>query len=635
MSTNIDIKLRADAKSAKTGLDVTAHAAENAAEKVAELNQTSAHGSKLAAVFRENAKAVEEQAAAFREASQAAKQKLKLEKDMAKLAELREKNSLGGQFRGMMGGALGKFAPLAATAGFVKLVGDASMAAAPVEQQEARLRVSAGDGYSSVRSGVQELVSSYAQDEVTLLRQADRLLRAGMSSEQAVKAMESAVVAAAGDAGKMESILETLAEAASRGYLEEDLLGELDKAGISFRTTLQEHLGMTKEQLDSALSAGAIDVSNYFAVIDKLTGKGTDAQKAAEDAMKTTGGLWAQIKKQSEQAFADAGKILNDAIVRPLGEKVLPWLQKAAGWLSSVAETGEGEFISETPSSYQKFAEEHGYVEQENPKEDLATAQKKKEESAARAARLRQDRTKLLTARNQERWESMELGEKRTIIGRNTGLGQDVTSEALKERLQKHPVFAKLASGEEVTADDEQNYNMLSGQLKHLEMLEKQEAAVARQRQQVEQITQEYESRKAMLQAELEGDDEKLRQLQAEEEIRKRIEGYKAKGVDAETAKKMVKEEVMLETDVTKKKAAQQQAQQAAPQQPQPSANGWIQSSLASVGGGGVRIRQYESAGLKTAQNTEKNTAAIVTKMNDLVTAVNKLQTAPAAMVLP
>lgn len=260
MSTNIDIKLRADAQSAKTGLNVTARAAENAAEKVAELNQTSAQGSKLAAVFRENAKAVEEQAAAFREATTAAKQKLKLEKDMAKLAELREKNSLGNQFHGMMGGALGKVAPLAATAGLFKLASDASVAAAPVEQQEARLRVSAGNGYSSVRSGVQELVSSYAQDEATLLRQADRLLRAGMSSEQAVKAMESAVVAAAGDTGKMEALLDSLTEAASRGYLEEDLLGKLDEAGISFRTTLQEQLGMTKEQLDSALSAGAIDV---------------------------------------------------------------------------------------------------------------------------------------------------------------------------------------------------------------------------------------------------------------------------------------------------------------------------------------------------------------------------------------
>lgn len=359
--------------------------------------------------------------------------------------------------------------------------------------------------------------------------------------------------------------------------------------------------------------------------------------------MKTTGGLFAQIKKQSEQIFADAGKILNDAIVRPLGEKVLPWLQKAAGWFSSFAETGEGEFISETPSSYQKFAEEHGYIEQEQSKEGLAAAQKKQEEAAAqkkqeeaaaRAARFRQERAKQRNARNQEQWESMDLGEKRELIGRNTKLGQDVTSEELKEKLRSHPVFAKLAADETITAEDEQNYNMLSVQLEQLKILEKQEAAVAHQRKNVEQITQDYENRKELLQAELAGDEEKVRQLQAEEEIRKRIEGYEAKGVDAETAKKMVEEEVKLEADVTKKKAAQQEAQQAAQPQLQPPANGWIQTSLASVGGGGVRIRQYESAGLKSAQNTEKNTAAMVTKMNDLVIAVKNLKTSNA-MVLP
>ncbi|MBQ9830550.1 MAG: hypothetical protein IJO38_09425 [Akkermansia sp.] len=633
MSTEIDLKLKADARNAQAGLQVTARAAEEAAAAVQELNRHSAQGSKLADIFRENAKAVEEQAAALRDANRAAKEQAKLEKDMAKLAELREKNSLGGQFRGMMGGALGKFAPLAATAGLVKFGVEAAMAAAPVEQQEARLRVSAGDGYSSVRSGVQELVSSYAQDEVTLLRQADRLLRAGMSSEQAVKAMESAVVAAAGDAGKMESILETLTEAASRGYLEEDLLGELDKAGISFRTTLQEHLGMTKDELDSALAAGAIDVSNYFAVIDKLTGKGTDAQKAAEDAMKTTGGLWAQVKKQSEQAFADAGKILNDAIVRPLGGKVLPWLQKAAGWLSSIAETGEGEFISETPSSYQKFAEEHGYSEPPaKTAEQLAEEKKLAEAAAARAEKIKALRKAVLDAANAEAWADMDLGKKRDLIGRNTGLGQDVTSAALKEKLLNHPAFAKLAAGEELTIDDEQNYDMLQRQLKHLQTLEKQEEAARKQKAVLDEIMENAEHRQALLQAELAGDDERLRKLQAEEEVRKKIADLRAKGVDAETARKLVEDELSLQAQVAEKKAAQQ------PQQPQtyqgPESKGFIQTSLANVGGGGIRIRQYESAGLKAAQNTEKNTAEAVTRLNDLISAVKNINVSGNAVLV-
>lgn len=633
MSTEIDLKLTADARNAQSGLQVTARAAEEAAEAVQELNRHSAQGSKLADIFRENAKAVEEQAAALRDANRAAKEKAKLEKDMAKLAELREKNSLGGQFRGMMGGALGKFAPLAATAGLVKLGVEASMAAAPVEQQEARLRVSAGDGYSSVRSGVQELVSSYAQDEVTLLRQADRLMRAGMTSEQAVKAMESAVVAAAGDTGKMESILETLTEAASRGYLEEDLLGELDKAGISFRTTLQEHLGMTKDELDSALAAGAIDVSNYFAVIDKLTGKGTDAQKAAEDAMKTTGGLWAQIKKQSEQAFADAGKILNDVIVRPLGGKVLPWLQKAAGWLSFIAETGEGEFISETPSSYQKFAEEHGYSEPPaKTAEQLAEEKKLAEAAAARAEKIKAQRKAALDAANAEAWADMDLGKKRDLIGRNTGLGQDVTSAALKEKLLNHPAFAKLAAGEELTIDDEQNYDMLQRQFKHLQTLEKQEEAARKQKAVLDEIMENAEHRQALLQAELAGDDELLRKLQAEEEVRKKIADLRAKGVDAETARKLVEDELSLQAQVAEKKAARQ------PQQPQtyqgPESKGFIQTSLANVGGGGIRIRQYESAGLKAAQNTEKNTAEAVTRLNDLISAVKNINVSGNAVLV-
>lgn len=619
MSAEIGIKLTADARDAQSGLQVTARAAEEAADAVQELNRNSAQGSKLADIFRENAKAVEEQAAALRDANRAAKEQAKLEKDMARLQDMRSKNSLGSQFAEAGRAALAA-APAAAAAGLAAVMAEGSQRAAAWEQGEARLRVSAGDAFPEVRDAVEDLSATYGTEATALLGQADRLMRAGMTSEQAVKAMESAVVAAAGDAGKMEGILDSLAEAASRGYLEEDLLGKLDEAGISFRTTLQEHLGMTKDELDSALSAGKIDVSSYFSVIDQLTGKGTDAQKAAMEATKSTAGMMAKFGSEWDVFLRNFGQLINEGLVKPLGEKLLPVLQKVSGFFKDLMRDKTEDLIADTPSSYQKFAEEHGYTEAPSKTaEQLAEEKKLAEAAAARAEKFKELRKAARDAANAEAWANMDLAKKRELIGRNTGLGQDVTSEALKEKLQNHSAFAKIAAGEDVTAEDEQNYNMLNRQLKHLQTLEKQEESARKQKEHLDEMMESAERRQELLEAELAGDKERVRLLQQAEEAEKLAEGYRKAGMDAAEAEQLAAKEVELRGKIEDKRAAEA-AQQKQEEPQQQKASGWIQTSLASVGGGGVAIRQYENQALKVAQNTEKATNTISATASEILT---------------
>lgn len=622
MSANVDIKVTADARSAQTGLQVTAQKAEEAADAVRELEQ-SASGSKLAEIFRENAAAVEEQAAALREANKAAKEQARLEKDMAKLQDLRSKNSIGGQVGGMLRGAVAA-APAAAAAALGSLMVESAQRAAAWETGEARLRVSAGEDFPEVRDAVKDLSGQYGTDATAMLGQADRLMRAGFSSEQAVKAMESAVVAAAGDAGKMEGILDSLAEAASRGYLEEDLLGKLDEAGISFRTTLQEHLGMTKDELDAALSAGKIDVSSYFAVIDQLTGKGTAAQQAAEAASKSTAGLIQQVGSAWDSILRDFGSLINDGLVKPLGGKVLPMLQKAAGWWRELMRDKTEDLIADTPSSYQEFAEKHGYAEKQKSAEEIAAEKRLAEEQAARTKRFTELRAQMRDEANAETWENMDLGKKRDLIGRNTGLGEGVTTAALEEKIRSHPALAKLFSGEAITAEDEKNFDMLQRQLKHLQTLEKQEEAVRKQKEHLADIMEDAERRHELLEAELAGDHERVRLLQQAEEAEKLAAGYRAAGMEAAEAEKLAAREVEMRGKLEDKRSAENK--QAAAEPNQQKASGLIQTALASVGGGGVSLRQYENQALKVAQNTEKATTTISATATEIL---NFMKTRP------
>ena len=622
-TTEMKIKLSADARNAQAGLKATANAANDAAEEVEKL-QHAADGEHLEKIMERHRQAFEKEADAIRETNQALREKAKLEKEMAKLEAAREKNSIGVQLGGMARGALAA-APAAAAAGIAAVMYEAGQRRAAWEVPESRLRVSAGNDFYEVRDGVENLATQYGTDATALLGQADRLMKAGFTSEQAVKAMESAVVAAAGDASRMEAILDELVEAGTRGYLEESILGKMEENGVALRTALQQHLNMTKEELDSALSAGKIDVQSYFAVIDQLTGKGTDAQRAAQAATKTTLGMFAKLKSEADSILRAIGGRVLENLVNPLCTLLLPVVEKVGDFFRSWDREPEEDLISETPEGYKRLLEKETADAAASSGPPPRTPEEiKAEEERLRAVELRRDayrslKKNMLDAANADLWDAMSLEERRASIGRNTGLGDGVTVAGIDAAIRAEDGMAKLARGEEITEDDIDHTKMLLQQRKLLEGLEEQEEVAQQQREHAEQMLQQAARRQEMLRAEIAGDKEKLQLMQMEEEVQKRAAEYRKMGKGAAEAEKMAAEDVALQRQAA---AARQAAGQESPEAAR--VTGLIQTSLASVGGGGVSIRQYENQSLKVARNTEQNTLNLFKTAEDILTAIKE-----------
>lgn len=629
-STKMEIDITADASNAQAGLKATAAAAERAADAVKDLN--SAADSQVAAMFREQAKAVEQQAAAFRAAAKEAKQLQQLERDRAKLADLRASNSVGSQLAGMGRTALAAL-PAAAAAGAGALVGDAAMRGAAWEEQQARLRVSAGADFGRVNSAVESLSTQYGQDATGLAKQADRLMRAGLDSGQAVKALESAVIAARGDVGQMEGLLDAIAEASTRGYLEEDLLGKMDENGIALRTALQENLNMTKEELDTALSAGKIDVSSYFAVIDQLTGKGTAAQKAAEDAAKTTGGLMKTMASEWDSLLRNFGQLINEGLVAPLVSTVLPALQKAAGFFRELMRDKTEDLIADTPSSYQEFAKKHGYDEPaERTREEIEAEAALRAEAQKNTEAYKQLRQSALAAINAEQWANMSAAEQRQVIGQATGLGEGVTVAGIDSKLRQESGWRKLAAGDTVSAEDLAETQRLMKMRERLKLVEREEEMMSKQASAQEKFMAEVERERELMRARIEGDTERVRLLELAADTEKLAAQYRAQGgLSQEEALKQAAETIELREQT--REAQRQRPAESGSAESLVRSTGWISSALADVGGGGSRIRSYEASSVKVAQNTEKNTSNIAASASKILDFLNNNTLTATAVV--
>lgn len=633
-STKMEIDITADASNAQAGLKATAAAADRAAGAAKDLNKALAGDSSAASMFREQAKAVEEQAAAFRAAAKEARQLQQIERDRAKLEALRKKNSLGTQLSGMARGLVAAL-PAAAAAKVVELGVESSQRGAAWEEQQARLRVSAGGDFDKVNAVVESLSGQYGQDATGLAKQADRLMRAGLDSERAVKALESAVIAARGDVGQMEGLLDAIAEASTRGYLEEDLLGKMDENGIALRTALQEHLNMTKEELDTALSAGKIDVSSYFAVIDQLTGKGTAAQKAAEEAAKTTGGLMKTLAAEWDSLLRNFGQLINANLVDPLINRVVPALQKAAGFIRELVRDKTEDLISDTPSSYQKWAEEHGYAEKpkERTREEIAAEAALRAEAQKNTEAYKQLRLSALAAMNAEQWANKSTAESRAIIGQATGLGEGVTLAGIDAKLRQQAGWRKLAGGEMVSGEELAETQMLMRMRERLKLVEKEEETHRKLLLTQNEYQKKLEQDRELMKARIAGDTERVRLLELAAEAERLAAQYRAQGgLSPEEARQQAAQDIELREQA---KAAERQ-RSAAPTDTSSlvRSTGWLSTAMADIGGGGSRIRTYEASTVKVAQNTEKNTATIAGISEKILDFLNN-NTLTAVPVLP
>lgn len=604
-STKMEIDITADASNAQAGLKATAAAADRAAGAAKELNKAIAGESSAASMFREQAKAVEKQAAAFRAAAKEAKQLQQIESLRAKTAKMRAQNSLGAQLSEKVRTALPTLTA-AAAAGTTALLADASQRGAAWEEQQARLRVSAGADFGRVNSAVESLSTQYGQDATGLAKQADRLMRAGLDSGRAVKALESAVIAARGDVGQMEGLLDAIAEAATRGYLEEDLLGKMDENGIALRNALQEHLNMTKEQLDAALSAGKIDVASYFDVIDQLTGKGTAAQKAAEDALKTTGGQMKSMISEWDSLLRNFGQLLNEGLI----VKFLPEIQEAAGFMRELMRDKTEDLIADTPSSFQKWAEAHGYAEpKKRTRAEIEAEAAQRAEAQKNTEQYKSLRLAALADEGAARWDNMSTAERRASIARTTGLGESVSVAALDEKIRQHEAVKKVSTGS-VTGEDLAELQRLKHARERLKLVEREEELLRKQAASQDQYMRNVEHDRELMKARIAGDTERVRLLELAAETERLAAQYRAQGgLSPEEALQQAAQDIELREQA--KEAERQRS--AAPKDTSSlvRSTGWLSTAMADIGGGGSRIRTYEASTVKVAQNTEKNTANI------------------------
>ena len=263
----VELKLTSDSKNAEVGIEKTKAklAAANTEQK--KFIAAGPEIGNMADEWIKQTKAIEANAAAIRKARAERRQ-------MA--AERSEQAGMLSMVPGMRGaGALwsGKAAAIGGSvlgAGLtsVAAMGHMFVSGQNAEQSIARIDQHTGGRGQQVFTAMEDLAGRFGGDSQELLTQSERLVRSGFSADQAIKVMEHAVIAAQGDVGKMEGLLDELVEAASRGYIEESLLSNLDKNGVNARQALMEHLAMSKEQLEEALSKGEIDVSTYLGLIE-------------------------------------------------------------------------------------------------------------------------------------------------------------------------------------------------------------------------------------------------------------------------------------------------------------------------------------------------------------------------------
>ena len=363
---------------------------------------------------------------------------------------------------------------------------------------------------------------------------------------------------------------------------------------------------MTKEQLDSALSAGKIDVASYFDVIDQLTGKGTAAQKAAEDALKTTGGQMKSMISEWDSLLRNFGQLLNEGLI----VKFLPELQEAAGFFRDLMRDRTEDLIADTPSSFTKWAEEHGYAEpKQRTREEIEAEAARRAEAQKNTEQYKSLRLAALADEGAARWDNMSTAERRASIARTTGLGENVSVATLDEKIRQHEAVNKVAA-ESVTGEDLAELQKLKHARERLKLVEKEEELSRKQAATQEQYLRNVEQDREMMKARIAGDSERVRLLELAAETERLAAQYRTQGgLSPEEALQQAAQDIELREQA--KAAERQRSATSAGTSSLVRSTGWLSTAMADIGGGGSRIRTYEASTVKVAQNTEKNTANI------------------------
>lgn len=290
MSNELKFNIAADSSRAVAAFKKVGDSAKDAKKELKEF--TGASSSSPAKSWKEADKAVSSYAAQL---DKAAKRTERLAKSTSKWR--------GTLAKGLKWGGAAVAAGVSA-AGFIGV-----QRASEREANVGRLAGSLGDA-SAARGVAADLTSWAAQngaDVDALLQHTDRLVKAGMSAGQAVAAIQSAVIAAAGDASKIDGILEPLTEFMTKGFIEEEILDKFGELGVDLRAGLQEHLGISREELDSAVSSYSISAEAALAVMRKLTAEGTKLHDSHKLALSGMAGTLKSISAQFDELSVSFG----------------------------------------------------------------------------------------------------------------------------------------------------------------------------------------------------------------------------------------------------------------------------------------------------------------------------------------
>ena len=626
----VNLKLTSDSRSAEVGIERTTEKLADANKELKKFVAGMAPLGDMAAEWIKGTKAIEAQAAAIRKARAEQKEMAAAQRERAGMISAVPGLSGVGSLMSGSAAAAGA-AALGAGLASVAAMGHMFAAGQNAEQSISRIDQHTGGRGQQVFTAMEDLAGRFGGDSQELLAQSERLVRSGFSSEQAVKVMEHVLVAAQGDVARMAGLLDELVEAASRGYIEESLLSNLDKNGVNVRQALMEHLSMSKDQLEEALSKGEVDVSTYLGLIDQLTGAGTDAYEASKKASETTLGQLSQIWSEWKSAWAGMGRALDQYIIRPLADKVLPLAKEYFSWLRKFWDGPDvtESIISETPEAYKKlYPAEEG---KDKIQQRFEAQQKLKEEKAAREKQQQAEneawsiRRGLQNSRADAVWAGMSLAERRASIGRNTGLGEGVSLDSLDEKILSSEGYTNANA----TAEQVAQLRLLVNERKRLVELLKQESVelekVQQKEEQREDMIQEAEQRRLLQEAELAGEKERVRLLKEQAEAARLYNQYIKAGVESGKAMQLASAEIARKRAIQDMNAKRSEGSRV---------SGWLESELSAVGGGGIRVRNYEAGAVDIARDTKENTADIATTAEKIFEYLQKNHGASAAVLL-
>lgn len=451
MSKELKFKVAADTSQAVAGFEKIGTAAKKTKKEVKEMTSSS----KLSKEWKNADKAVSSYAKRLDDATR------KTEKLTRQTSKWRAGLASGLK----IGGAI--------AAGGIALGGMAMGAAADRERAVGRLAGTMGDaeGAAGVANGLTKWARNNAADPTDLLKHVDRLLKAGVSADRAMSAVKSAVISAAGDASKIEGILEPLTEFASKGFIEEQILDKFAELGVDLRSGLQEQLGMTREQLDQAVADHSITAAAAIEAMQSLTAEGTRLHDSHAKSLEGMAGQVALISGAFEELKVNFGTgfaqgvggtlkaIGSDAqtmstemnelfealgagfgaVASAVGKVTYETIKAIANVADSVAEFFGGDLMSDTAASAPFVGGNFTPFRREAGSEDPAETRARRQAAAALAAERLAARSADAGNRLQQNLNALKNNSQgkrtRADIARDAGLNGDVSVEAIDRRI--------------------------------------------------------------------------------------------------------------------------------------------------------------------------------------------------------